>query len=302
MPIRQITACEETRRLIHRNAALLGRDCFTRTGFEDRVRKTLHYRPAPERMPPLPENVSGTFETLYGCRCLVLSPESPEAVLVYLHGGAYLFSMTMGQAALCAELAGKLSLKVILPLEISSLYETCERTLTRLCGLWAGLSKEQTPHLMGDSSGGGLALALCGELMRLGLSLPRSLGLISPLLDVTLQNPEIPLWEDRDLSLSPYGVRECGLLWAGRLDPSDPRVSPVALPDVAHLPPLMMTFGSEELLWPDGMKLYDRMRAAGAEPLALLGEGMFHAFPVFPQLPEAAKAAEEIRSFLRTYL
>jgi acetyl esterase/lipase len=60
-----------------------------------------------------------------------------------------------------------------------------------------------------------------------GLPQPRRLVLISPWLDLTLSNPDLPAVEARDPWLSIAGTREAGTAWADGDDPTDPQLSPL---------------------------------------------------------------------------
>lgn len=63
---------------------------------------------------------------------------------------------------------------------------------------------------MGDSAGGGLALGLALALKTENITQPKDIILLSPWLDVTLSNEDIPKYESSDPILSAWG---CGS-WA----------------------------------------------------------------------------------------
>ena len=81
--------------------------------------------------------------------------------------------------------------------------------------------------VLGDSAGGGLALAATRELVQRGEPTPGHMVLLSPWLDVTLSDPAIALIHDPVTSPAIPALKVAGLIWAGDLSTSDPAVSPL---------------------------------------------------------------------------
>ena len=142
---------------------------------------------------------------------------------------------------------------------------------------------------MGDSAGGGLALGLAETLRdEAGGSLPKELILISPWVDLTMTNPEMKDYVQSDPMLGIEGLHRMGEVWAGSLPLEDPRVSPL-FGDLSGLPPVTLTTGTREILYPDSVLLAQKLTEAGSECTILVGEGMIHCFPICP-IPEAKEA------------
>ena len=80
---------------------------------------------------------------------------------------------------------------------------------------------------MGDSAGGGLALALALIVKERGLKKPDNLVLYSPWLDVSMTNPEIPDYDSKDVILNLESMDEAADLYVSDLSKKDPRVSPI---------------------------------------------------------------------------
>jgi acetyl esterase/lipase len=89
---------------------------------------------------------------------------------------------------------------------------------------------------MGDSAGGGFALALAQALLEKELPQPGNIILISPWLDITMTNPEIPAFEEKDPMLAVYGLAEIGKVYAGNTDPGHYMLSPINGPVVGLAP------------------------------------------------------------------
>ena len=130
----------------------------------------------------------------------------------------------------------------------------------------------------GDSAGGGLALAAVQELVRHGQPVPSRMVLASPWLDVTLRNPAIQFIGNLDYLNAPL-LRKDGQLWAGNLDPTDPRVSPL-YGSLAGLPPTAVYSGSLEVFAPDVLVLQGKALATpGADFTFILRKGELHDWP-----------------------
>lgn len=137
--------------------------------------------------------------------------------------------------------------------------------------------------LFGDSSGGGLALAFLQELRDIGgLPLPTRTAVISPWLDVSLENPKIKLIKKNDPILPVEALKEVGLGYSSPLGPEHPLVSPLygSWDDLGQI---LIFSGTEEILTPDCELLAEK--AQGLEGTRLIykkGAGMVHDWILIP--------------------
>jgi acetyl esterase/lipase len=117
--------------------------------------------------------------------------------------------------------------------------------------------------------------------------------LISPWLDVTLSDPASQTIDDPVLNYSE--LKGWGLLWAGDLDPADPRVSPL-FGSLEGLPPTVVYSGSLDLLSPDALRLRERALAEGADITFVLRKGLLHIWPTAFTLllPEALAVRPDV--------
>ena len=214
-----------------------------------------------------------------------LENENADCLVIYLHGGAYCFGILDSHIEFCDKLAQRMNAKVYMPLYPILLKNTCLDAFRFLQGVYAEVLREGKPVvLMGDSSGGGLALAFAESLRNNGAPMPERLVLLSPWIDVTMTNPAIPSLEEGDFILSAYGLAGLGKLWAGETDVRDSRVSPL-YGSMAGLPPTLIFCGTDELLRPDITLLHEKMKAAGTKCRLVIGEGLWHIFPSY-DIPE----------------
>ena len=129
-----------------------------------------------------------------------------------------------------------------------------------------------------------------------GLPQPRRLVLISPWLDLTLSNPDLPAVEARDPWLSIAGTREAGTAWADGDDPTDPQLSPLNGPldePLDGLPPINVYVGTRELCYPDVLHLQERGVTDGVKLQATVCDGAVRVYPLVPA-PEGRAAARTI--------
>jgi acetyl esterase/lipase len=133
---------------------------------------------------------------------------------------------------------------------------------------------------MGDSAGGGLALAVGQGLRDRGLT-PRRIVLISPWLDVATEDPASRALADRDPMLAIPGLVEAARSYAGPLALDDPRVSPLH-GALTQLPPITVFTGTEDLLNPDSHRLADACAAAGVSCELIEETEQPHVYPLLP--------------------
>jgi acetyl esterase/lipase len=151
--------------------------------------------------------------------------------------------------------------------------------------------------VMGDSSGGGISLALAQRLRDDGLDQPGHVILLSPWLDATLSNPEIAAVDKIDPFLGVEGMKYGGEVYARDVDPRSYLVSPVygSLKDLA---PISLFIGTRDILYPDCRKLRYKAATEGARLNYRQYDGMVHNWMLGP-MPEATQAIKEIIETIR---
>lgn len=147
-------------------------------------------------------------------------------------------------------------------------------------------------------AGGGLAASYCEYLGEEGLAQPDAMILLSPWVDVSMSNPDIEDYESADPMLSAYGLTEMGRYWAGDLDLTDYRVSPL-YGDVSVLQNVCLFVGAREIFYPDVTEFYTLLQDNGVASELYVGEGMNHDYPLYP-IPEAVDAWERICELVET--
>jgi len=222
----------------------------------------------------------------------------PARTVLYLHGGGYMAPISAWQVRYAARLAGDVGARVVVPDYPLAPEHTWRDSHDDLVSLAARLAAEGELVIAGDSSGGGLALAVAQSLRDRGGPQPRRLLLISPWVDLTTSTPETPGLDANDPWLFLGKVNAYAGWWAGHPDDlGRPEVSP-GLGELAGLPPALMFCGTRDLLVPGCRLLVRRAAEAGWDLTYVEEPDLIHVYPVLPGIPEARRARRRAADFL----
>ena len=225
-------------------------------------------------------------------------------IVFYLHGGGF----TAGTAPAYRGFAARLSAAAGRPVLTVDYRHAPEapypaalddsvaawRWLIRDCG-----TNPDRVVLVGDSAGGNLVVAMMLRLRDEGDALPAATVCISPVFDLALTGESVSARAERDPCILPESLRRCAAAYLGDADPGTPLASPLYA-DLAGLPPLLLQFGSEEMLRDDSVRLGEKAAAAGVAVSLEEGHGMIHVWHLFAdRLPEARAAIERVGAFVR---
>jgi acetyl esterase/lipase len=224
----------------------------------------------------------------------------PTRTVVYLHGGGFVGPIDPYQVRYAARLASGLSARVVMPDYPLTPEHTWRDAHGPVVELVERLLKDgEDVTLVGDSAGGGLALAVALAVRDRGGPQPGHLLLISPWVDLTISTPETHEVTKTDPWLFIGKMKAYAEWWAGSPDDlGRPEVSP-GLGDLSGLPPALMFFGTRDSLAPGGRLLTRRAEEAGWELTSVEEPGLIHVYPILPFLPEAGRAWRTTMEFLR---
>ncbi len=219
--------------------------------------------------------------------------------ILYLHGGAYIQSFNWFHWRFLAELVNETGCSIMAPDYPLAPAYTHKESFAMVMEVYRNLSKTTGVGefiLMGDSSGGGFALALAQQLQNEVLVQPTRIILLSPWLDITLTNPEINLLEGGDVFLEKQSLQQAGSLYAGGTDPADYHLSPINGP-LDGLGKISLFIGSKEILVADARKLKALAEAVGIDFDYFEYENMLHAWMLL-DFPESTAAKKQIIDLL----
>ena len=195
---------------------------------------------------------------LNGRNVFVLTPiEKKSGIhILYLHGGAYVQNFVKQHWKFLAMLVERTHCTVTTPDYPLAPKHTYVDAFEMVIPLYKEimLPTEDNTVLMGDSAGGGFALALAQKMKGENIRQPEKIILLSPWLDLTLSNPEIKKISPVDPFLSVVGLRKAGEVYAGNSDPRNFMLSPINGP-LDQLGALSIFIGSKDILVADTRKL-----------------------------------------------
>lgn len=234
---------------------------------------------------------------LQGVRTYRLSPAAPSGThVLYLHGGSYTFEISPIHWWALGRLVRDSRATFVVPIYPLAPSSTADATVASMTAIATELAAAH-PGLVvaGDSAGGGMALAVAEQLVAAGITSVRRVALLSPWLDVTMTDPAMEPLVAKDLMLTREDLRDAGGLYAGALDPRDPRVSPLH-GELAGLPPLTVFCGTHDILLADARALRERAEAAGVPVDLQEVPGAQHAYPLLPTREGKAARAHLVRA------
>lgn len=248
-------------------------------------------------------------------RILTICADAPErrtnSHIIFLHGGGYAMQALSFHRRFAEQLAVQTGsyvslLDFPLPPEVH-----CMETLNAVMRMYTALSLLYQHHrliLMGDSAGGGLALALrqllnntpaghpAGEHKR--HVVPDRLVLYSPWLDISLSNLDSRSYHVRREALLPLAeLQKSGKRYAGGLCMYDPRCSPL-YGQVEELGKIQIFISEDELFYPDCMRFYERAaQARGTEIEVISEKRRLHCWPLLGPTFEQKNNFQQMATF-----
>ena len=218
--------------------------------------------------------------------------DESKPVVLYIHGGAYLHNFNKMHWKAMAEWAETTGCGMVTPNYPLLYRHTASDAHPLMMELYRQLTGQYSASrlvVMGDSAGGGFALALTQQARDDSVAMPARMVLISPWVDVLGGDDAI---QEHDTFLNAQVLRRVGTDWAGGIDPRDPRISPL-YGDMHSLPPTDIYTGTWEVFYTDILKTRDKMKDAGVDVTLHVAPKMGHVYPLWP-CPEGGDARREI--------
>ena len=248
-----------------------------------------------EKPTPPPKNLKTRFEDTQNGRVFYANEGSTSRNTVfYIHGGAYFMDFTGAHWRFLEKLIEGTDAQLIAPayrLVPFATYREAFDLIVPLYKEYCETHPDKNTILMGDSAGGGLALALAEYFKAEGIHMPDRLILLSPWVDVSMDNEQISEYESVDPFLKVTPLRDCAEQWKGDLDLHDWHISPI-YGDLKGIRNVTVFVGTDGIFYPDITKFFGMLEEDPSNEL-IIGEGMNHVYPLFP-IPEAKPAVEKI--------
>jgi len=225
---------------------------------------------------------------------------APDRVVVYVHGGGFVAPIDPFQVKYAARLATALDAQVVMPdypLAPEHTWRDSHEDIVRV--IQRATETSERVVVVGDSAGGGVALAAALTVRDRGGPQPSHLVLHAPWVDLTTSTPETEVVTLEDPWLFIGKMHAYAAWWAGSEDDlGRPEVSP-ALADLSGLPRTLMFSGTRDTLMPGCRLLARRAVEAGWDLTYVEQPDLLHVYPLLPFIPEAKQAWRTTLEFLR---
>ena len=223
---------------------------------------------------------------------------SEQKAILYLHGSGYVHLPRKQHLRFADRLARATGAVVLMPMYPKAPHHGWQDCHKAMHAVYAHVRAQYTDlTLMGDSAGGGLALALCEELLvTKTCPQPDRMVLLTPWVDLALKNSLIPQFEPTDPIETVAAARVWAKHFAKGTALTDFHLSPIH-GDMMGLAPIYLTVGTRELLYPDVKLLALILRDSRVQTELEIGAGLNHVYPIFP-IPEARRTQARIAAWI----
>lgn len=264
-----------------------------RRGFETKARIYFH----------APRGTRYESETIADVPCTTVRAPSADSsegpLLLYFHGGVYIFGSPRTHRAMLARISRRTGLPACLPDYRKAPEHPFPAAVEDAVAVYRALAGHPGGVILGgDSAGGGLALALNLEIKRLGLPRPLGSFLLSPLTDFTFSHPSVRRNAEADVML-PAHMTEMAIAMVMQGRPADdPLISPIR-GEFGGAAPVWICVGDTEILLDDARLMADRLRAQGVETTLRIERDLPHVWPILHNLlPEAGVTLDQIADWI----
>ena len=254
---------------------------------------------------PHPVGVSYRVEAVAGLNVLFAEPErisDPEAVIIWIHGGAFTLMSAHTHRHFAGHLAAEMGSVIALPdysLAPESPFPTALNELTNVCGVLAQAEPDRPVILIGDSAGGALAVGVQMRLRELGAPQPALTALLCPWLDLTLTNDSISDNAEFDAVLDATTLPANVELYLNGMPSDHPLASPIH-GDLNGLGPVYLQAAEHDVLVDDSVMFTRKARLCGVDVEIEIAAEVPHCYQFFAGvIPEADMAISRLAATIR---
>lgn len=225
-----------------------------------------------------------------------------DRVVIFLHGGGYIGGSVLYTRNSAADIA-RISTHRVVSVDYRLAPEfPFPAALDDVLAVYGVLLDQQVAPgniiFIGESAGGGLAIATALALQQKQLPLPAAVVALSPWCDLTCSNITLKANTGKDVMLTADFLTMAARMYAGDADRMNPLLSPL-YGNLEGFPPLLVHVAAEELLVGEILALADGMNRAGVDVQLSIYEGVWHVWQTVADLmPEARQAMDEIGRFI----
>ena len=230
------------------------------------------------------------------------NPES--GILLYIHGGAFIFGSAKTHMKLAARIASKINFKAALPdyrLAPEHKYPAAlEDVITAYQAILSTGIKADNIILAGDSAGGTLVLQLINHIIVNKLEIPAAAVLLSPLTDLTFSSQSIKTNQKSEVILPVEQINFMKSSYLGSIDPKS--ISPLFY-SYKGACPILIQVSESEILLDDSINLNKKLISEGVDVSLEKMVNTPHVWHLlYGYFPEVKQSYNQIFKFLNKIL
>lgn len=234
----------------------------------------------------------------------LIPPSSPpDQVLLYLHGGGFVFGLTPLHLQMGAYLAQNMGMRILMVDYRLAPDHPFPAALDDCVTAYRWLLNEevlaQNVVVAGDSAGANLSITMLLKLRDSGGLLPAAVACLSPVTD--LSNEDKLSKGFKDPLIPPKAAKLYTQSYVGHNDARDPLISPV-FGNLRGLPPLLVHVGEDEILLDDAKRITRLAQSADVDVRLEIYSRMWHVWQLYLALPQAVQSLGDIAQFLQSHL
>lgn len=231
-----------------------------------------------------------------------------DKVIIHIHGGGFVGG-TSRSALMCSlPVATESGLRMIsidyIRAPRARYEEITEQTYSVVAGLLKQGYSRRNIAVLGESAGGGLAVATALKVRDRGHGLLAAAVVWSPWVDLTcVGDSYITIADQEPFYQRDVFLANAALAYAPQAEHFHPYASPVYADYSPGFPPTLIQAGSREILLSDSIRFYQALDLAGQSVKLDLYDGMWHVFQFFPvEGQEATLARAKTSKFIHEHL
>lgn len=209
-----------------------------------------------------------TVENFKDRKIFIIEPKEDNNIkrnIFYFHGGSYVAEATSKHWEFLQKLAINSNARIYMPdypLTPKNNYKDVFNMVEPFYLEYIKKIDINNLIIMGDSAGGGLALGLMEKISNENYPIPSKIILISPWLDVRLNNPEIDEVQKKDKMLNKNNLQIVGNHYSGNEKVDNYLINPID-GDLSKLNNITIFTGTNDILNPDVHKLQEIAKEQG---------------------------------------
>ncbi len=229
-----------------------------------------------------------------------IKPENRDKIILYIHGGGFVMGSATDRTGMLMtnELGFKtyavdyqLAPEAKFPVAMNECLEVYKYLVT----------KYNPDNIVGISTSAGSThmLGMLLNAKKQNLPMINSISLLSPAADISSNGDAIVANNGRDvLAYKNQADKFYIKPFIGKEDPTNPMITPVYADYSGDFPATSIVTGTRDMFLSSSSRLYWKIKKANVSSELLVGEGMWHAYTNYTDIPEAVEARKASQQFL----